>query len=124
MKVEIGGAQKLFRNLENLGNTLHMVEAAKAGCHFVKRVMIADFLSGQLVNIRTGGLIESWRVWDFDLPEPGAQLYSDLFYARIVNYRRRAGGGPPRDYLGAAVKAARPRLKQIALEAWRRSRAG
>jgi hypothetical protein len=124
MSVTLTGTPSLFRRMNRYGSSQKAANVAKAVGEHVRRVLRDRVISGQVVNVRSSELIGSWDVIDFELPFPGATLFSDVFYARIVNYRRRAGGGPPRLYLQHAIRLARPGIHDVAAKAWRLQLAG
>ena len=124
MSLRLRGTTSLFRRLDRYGSSEKAAKIAKAVGTHVKQVLRDRVISGQVVNIRSSELIGSWDVIDYELPFPGATLFSDVFYARIVNYRHRSGGGPPRLYLQHAIRLARPNVHDVAVKAWRLQLAG
>jgi len=115
MSITVKGIDNAVARVGRYGSTQAMVAATHAGCEAVRHVLRSDFISGQYLNIRSSRLIGSWEIWDFDTPAPGSHLYTDVFYARILEYGPYRG----RSYFHDAVAASREKIRPAALEAWR-----
>jgi HK97 gp10 family phage protein len=117
MSVRIRGIQGAVDSVGKYAKPEAMVASALAVAEMEKGVLVNEFLSGVPVGVRSGALRDSWHIWSFDTPVPGAVLYSDLYYARLLEYGTSTM--QPRNFLKSAVAAARPKVKQTALDAWR-----
>ena len=117
MSIRITGVESAVARVGKYANTDAMARSAAAGCEVVRHKLRSDFLAGQSVNIVTSRLIGSWNIWQYESPVPGANLYTDVFYARFLEYGTQRIR--PRRFLKEATAAARPGIKPAVLEAWR-----